>query len=151
MSGPTALEIASWAEARAARANGTSPLSRAEQYQIVQASKRAGMTLEKLAREFGRSDVEVGRVLADWTDTTGAAKELLKARALELADRMMTEADPGVALEVLERLRVVESTKSSGPAFTVQIGIDASEARLIGPDDPRYQGGRPPDVSSDAV
>jgi hypothetical protein len=50
---------------------------------------------------------------------------VLKARALELADRMMTDADPSVALDILERLRVVESVKDPGLAFTVQIGISA--------------------------
>ena len=130
MSGPrTAAEIARWAEARS---GAPAAIARAEQWQIVTASKRSGMTLPRLAAEFGRSEVEVGRVLADWTDTTDAAKHLLKARALELADRMMTDADPGIALEILERLRVVDAVKTSGPVFTVQIGIDASEGRLIG-------------------
>jgi hypothetical protein len=61
--------------------------------------------------------VEVGRVFLDWTDTTEAAKPLLKARALELTERVMTDADPGIALEILERLSVVESA-SKGNAVS---------------------------------
>jgi hypothetical protein len=61
--------------------------------------------------------VEVGRVFLDWTDTTEAAKHLLKARALELTERVMTDADPGIALEILERLSVVESA-SKGNAVS---------------------------------
>ncbi len=141
MSGPsTAAEIARWAETRS---GASAAIARAEQWQIVTASKRSGMTLPRPAAEFGRSELEVGRVLADWTDTTEAAKHLLKARALELADRMMTEADPGIALEILERLQVV---KASGPVFTVQIGIDASQGRLIAPDASNSIGSRPPQL-----
>ena len=136
---PTAGDIARWAETRAAGgAREAAVLSRAEQYQIVAASKRSGMTLEKLAIEFGRSEVEVGRVLVEWTDTTQAAKHLLKARALELTDRMMSDADPAVALEILERLQVVDSSKGGGGApIVVQIGIGIDQCRLLSPgDDP---------------
>ena len=129
----TATDIARWAEARAGE---SSAISRAEQWQIVTASKRAGMTLDKLATEFGRSELEVGRVLAEWTDTTGAAKHLLKARALELADRMMTDADPSIALEILERLKVVDPPVKGGlgEPYTVQIGISADLVTLHAPE-----------------
>ncbi len=134
-----AQAIARWAETRAGGSGASSPLSRAEQYQLVTASKRSGMTLDKLASEFGRSESEVGRVLVEWTDTTQAAKQLMKARAMEIADRMMTDADPAVALDILERLRVVESAKASAPGLTVQIGVALE------------MGTRIVDVSSEAV
>ena len=128
MSGPrTAAEIARWAEARS---GASAAIARAEQWQIVTASKRSGMTLPRLAAEFGRSEVEVGRVLTEWTDTTDAAKHLLKARALELADRMMTEADPGIALEILERLSVVDAPSKSAGGITIQVGGDGSHVNI---------------------
>ena len=101
------------------------------------------MTLDKLAAEFRRSELEVGRVLAAWTDTTGAAKHLLKARALELADRMMTDADPSIALEILERIKVVDPPVKGGlgEPYTVQIGISADRVTLHAPDPRRLSAG----------
>jgi hypothetical protein len=128
---PSAVDIARWAEDRTQRQSSQAIMSRAEQWQIVSAAKRSGMTLEKLAAEFGRTEVEVGRVLADWADTTEPARHLLKARAMELADRMMTAADPSVALEVLQCLRVVESPKNSeGSGLVVQIGCSAANIKF---------------------
>jgi hypothetical protein len=117
----SAEAIAQWAENRARRPQSDTGISRDEQWQIVQASRCANMTLDRLAAEFGRTELEVARVLAAWTDSREAARQLLKARALELADRMMTDADPGVALEILERLQVVEMPQAT-PGLVIQIG-----------------------------
>jgi hypothetical protein len=126
-----AAAIARWAEERSGKP-GTSGLTTAEEYQIVAASERAGagMTVTKLAAEFGRSEVEIGRVLAKWADTRPAAKRLLNAQALQLTERMIGDADPSVALEILERLQVVESRKGGADGFTVNIGIADSAVSL---------------------
>jgi len=43
---------------------------------------------------------------------------------------MMTDADPGIALEILERLQVVDRPTTGGPGVFVQIGIKTSDVKF---------------------
>jgi hypothetical protein len=147
VSKPSAVDIARWAEDRARRESPESGLSRAEEWQIVTAAKRNGMTVGKLAVEFNRSESEIQRVLAAWSDTTEAARHLLRARAMELADRMMTDADPSVALDILERLTVVPPAKAAAnPGLVIQIGIREEDVQFnLGPVKPVLEVSASPD------
>jgi hypothetical protein len=112
MNKPTAVDIAAWAETRAVAASDRpKPLSAVEKSHIVVASRREGMTLPRLASEFARSEEEIAAVLRGWTDSRDAAKHLLTVEAANLANRMIAEADPAVALDVLERIDVVRPKK----------------------------------------
>lgn len=118
----SAVDIARWAETRAAAASDTPrPLSAVEKSQIVIASKREGMTIPRLASAFARSDEEIVAVLDGWVDTRPVAKHLIHVQAAELANRMMTEADPAVALDILERVDVVRPKKGGGESGRVTL------------------------------
>ena len=115
MAPKTPTDIARWAEARAmASGDRPHPLSRIERAQIIVASKRAGMTLPRLASEFARSDDEIAAVLRDSADTRDVARQLIRSSAAELADRMVADADPVTALDILERVDVVRPKKGGG-------------------------------------
>lgn len=131
----SAVDIARWAEARAATASDAPrPLSAVEKSQIALASRREGMTLPRLASAFARSEEEVATVLGSWVDTRAVAKHLIHVHAAELTNRMLTEADPVVALDILERVEVVRPKKGAADSGNVTLIMSGFKMYGLGPE-----------------
>jgi hypothetical protein len=126
-----AAAIARWAESRSP-SEGSKAMSRIEKSQIVLASKRTGMTTDALAKEFGRTEAEIAEVLRTWVDSRDVAKHLLTVQAAELTDRMIADADPGIALDILERVDVVRPKKGGDDSGKVTVILNGFDLHGLG-------------------
>lgn len=118
---PTAIDIVRWAERGADALTAVDGLTPLDKSRIVVASQCDGTTLPQLASAFGRSEDQIAAVLRAWVDTRAAAKHLINVHAAELATRMIAEADPAIALDILERVDVVRPKKSGGDGGKVTV------------------------------
>lgn len=73
-----------------------------------------GKTQTLIAQRLGVSQGRISQVLAEFRDSRPLARKRLEAGSLELAQRIVADADPDQAIDVLERLEVLPPKQAGG-------------------------------------
>lgn len=112
----------------------TTPMTMEEKIQcldIFSELKDVAMTAVKM----NRSEVSIRKFLARYLSTTRGARLTLEAGAEKLARRIVNDANVEEALEVMDRLDVLNAKQEkSGPStsFNLVIGMPSSGPRVAG-------------------
>lgn len=93
-----------------------------------------GWNLSQVATKSGRSVAAISRLRAKYSPTTFLAERLIKAKALDLTQRVIDKADVDQSIEVLSRpnVGVLQPLKSGGGDFGgVHISVSANSVGAI--------------------
>lgn len=95
-------------------------LSRHDEAMILKLAED-GRTQTEIAQLIGTTQPTVSRVLSAFGDTRSLAKRIAHNAAAKLTKRVIDDADVDQALEVLDRIGVMEKRDTSGKGQTINI------------------------------
>lgn len=122
---------------RTANSSSAIRMSEGEKNDILVAWKTGKKTPQMLAREFGRDESTIHRLIAEFRPTTELAKAKILSQASALVDRVLEKADVDQLIDLLQRPNIgvldpmVDPKKAGGGPGGVLVNVQAGSLAAV--------------------